>query len=254
MRRRIDVHSPLADVAELINVEPVLGDRVERAHPHLAEALPMRRVGTERVRQVDEALRRERSIEAHQVRFGPRGGAMARGVSGGRRCLRCRPAGGLYREQRAGAYGHEREQSGKARAIRHGTPPADAPRSSIAGGRGAIKVIPACRARLARAASLFRYRDYFGSRRLCQLLFLTGYGRAAAEPWRTMCPSFMTKSMRRRLSVSASGSAGMAIRSAAAPTAIWPRSPATLSSLAASLVMLFSTSAGGTPAARQTAR
>src|SRR5213079_2756037 len=82
-----------------------------------------------------EALGGERSIEARQVRCGPRGGAVARGVSGRRRRLRCRvrPAGGLYREQRAGAYGREREQSGKARAIRHGTPPADATRSSTPG-------------------------------------------------------------------------------------------------------------------------
>src|SRR5213079_1291419 len=124
VRRRIDVSAPLADVAELIHVETVLRDRVERAHPHLTETLPVRRVGTERVREINEALGGERSIEARQVRCGPRGGAVARGVSGRRRRLRCRvrPAGGLYREQR-----------GKARAIRHGTPPADATRSSTPG-------------------------------------------------------------------------------------------------------------------------
>src|SRR5207253_6782959 len=185
VRRRIDVSAPLADVAELIDVETVLGDRVERAHLHLTEALPVWRVGTERVREINEALGGERSIEARQVRSGPRGGAVACGVSGRRRRLRCRvrPAGGLYREQRAGAYGREREQSGKARAIRHGTPPADAPRSSIPGwrratrlapaqpgwllrnpagaratpaGARAIRAIPVCRARLARTAAISR--------------------------------------------------------------------------------------------------
>src|SRR2546430_10082692 len=70
--------------SELIDVETVLRDRVERAHLHLTEALPVRRVGTERVREINEALGGERSIEARQVRSGPRGGAVARGVSGRR--------------------------------------------------------------------------------------------------------------------------------------------------------------------------
>src|SRR5439155_15705329 len=155
--RWIDVSAPLADVAELIDVETVLGDRVERAHLHLTEALPVWRVGTERVREINEALGGERSIEARQVRSGPRGGAVARGVGGRRRWLRCRvgPAGGLYRGERAGAYGHEREQSGKARAIRHGTPPADA-------------------------------TDYFGSRWLCQILLRSLRSAAPRGPVTTL--------------------------------------------------------------------
>src|SRR5438270_6465343 len=185
VRRRIDVSAPLADVAELIDVETVPRDRVERAHLHLTEALPVRRVGTERVREINEALGGERSIEARQVRSGPRGGAVARGVSGRRRRLRCRvrPAGGLHREQRAGAYGREREQSGKARAIRHGTPPADAPRSSIPGAprrHPGDSGLP--RPARSYGVPIFRYRDYLGSWSPCQLLFLTGCGGRSPDP------------------------------------------------------------------------
>src|SRR2546423_15722626 len=84
MRRRIDVGSPLPDVAELIDVESVLGDRVERAHLHLAEALPVRRVGTERVRQVGENPRGDRCINDHPVRLQSRLVATYRRVTSAR--------------------------------------------------------------------------------------------------------------------------------------------------------------------------
>src|SRR2546429_4299883 len=111
VRRRIDVSAPLADVAELIDVETVLRDRVERAHLHLTEALPVRRVGTERVREINEALGGERSIEARQGRSWPRGGAVARRVRGGGpppRRPRCPPRGP---PPPPGARGHARERA-----------------------------------------------------------------------------------------------------------------------------------------------
>ena len=63
MSRRVDVRTPLAHMAKLIHLESVLLDRVERALLHLAEPFPVRRIGPERVREIDEALAHERRVD-----------------------------------------------------------------------------------------------------------------------------------------------------------------------------------------------
>ncbi len=63
MRWRIDVGTPLPHVAELIDFESRLVDRVKRSDLHLAETLPMGRRRPEGVRQIDEALRGERRVD-----------------------------------------------------------------------------------------------------------------------------------------------------------------------------------------------
>src|SRR6185437_2832495 len=227
----------------------VLGDGVERAHLHLTEPLPVGRVRAERVGEVDEAVAGERGVHGEQLRAGPRAvaSAVARGVRGGRiDLLKCIYCVGRQRQAQGEGGDRQRRQIGKACANPHRghscKPRETDPEHGMLG-------------QLALWSLLLP--DYFGSRCLCQLLFVSPLGShrcGTAGPWRTMWPFFMTKSIRRRLSVSARGSTGMATRSAARPTARRPRSPSTRNSFAASLVIAFRSSAAGTPASRQTAR
>ena len=57
VRRRIDMRTPLTDVAVLVDPKPILVDGVQGFDAFIRRALPMRNPRRKRMRQIDEAMR-----------------------------------------------------------------------------------------------------------------------------------------------------------------------------------------------------
>src|SRR5580658_608018 len=87
------MRAPLADVSELLDLEAVFFDRIQRRYGLLVETLPVRRLGAKTVSEIDESVRREGRISLIESRCRGRFGKRQRRTENHRRQRDC---GGSY--------------------------------------------------------------------------------------------------------------------------------------------------------------